>query len=72
VQDLYAQAMATVDEEESAALLAEAARLVAEDHAADWLYTGETITAVGAGVSGFPQDSINSRVDLAGVTVSSE
>jgi peptide/nickel transport system substrate-binding protein len=72
VQELYAQAMATVDEEESAALLAEAARLVSEDHAADWLYTGETITAVGAGVSGFPQDSINSRIDLASVTVSSE
>lgn len=72
VQALYAQALSTVDAEESAALLAEAARLVSEDHAADWLYTGATVTAVGAGVSGFPEDSINSRIDLAGVTVSSE
>lgn len=72
VQELYTQALATVDAEQSAALLAEAARLVSEDHAADWLYTGATITAVGAGISGFPQDSINSRIDLAGVTVSSE
>lgn len=72
VQALYAQALATVDPDESAELLAEAARIVSEDHAADWLYTGATITAVGPGVSGFPVDSINSRIDLAGVTVSTE
>ena len=56
--------------DESAELLAQAARLVSEDHAADWLYNGATITAVGAGVSGFPVDSINSRINLAEVTVS--
>jgi peptide/nickel transport system substrate-binding protein len=72
VQSLYAEALSTVDPDESAALLAEAARIVSEDHAADWLYNGATITAVGAGVSGFPVDSINSRINLAGVTVSSE
>ncbi|WP_309068365.1 ABC transporter substrate-binding protein [Microbacterium sp.] len=70
VQELYAEAMATVDADESAALLAEAARIVAEDHAADWLYTGETITAVGQGVTGFPVDSINSRIDLSPVALS--
>ncbi|MGP3535372.1 ABC transporter substrate-binding protein [Microbacterium sp. RD1] len=72
VQDLYAQALASTDEEESDALLAEAARIVSEDSAADWLYLGSTITAVGAGVSGFPVDSLNSRVDLAGVTVAAD
>ncbi|GAA5039331.1 ABC transporter substrate-binding protein [Microbacterium fluvii] len=72
VQSLYAQAMATVDPDESASLLAEAARIVADDDAADWLYTGQTITAVEAGIAGFPQDSINSRLNLADVTVSSE
>jgi peptide/nickel transport system substrate-binding protein len=72
VQELYAQALATVDPDQSADLLAQAARIVSEDHAADWLYNGETITAVRAGVAGFPEDSINSRIDLAGVTVSSE
>ncbi|QEW02544.1 ABC transporter substrate-binding protein [Microbacterium lushaniae] len=72
VQDLHAQAQVAVDPDESAELLAEAARIVSEDHAADWLYTGATITAVGDGVSGFPVDSVNSRIDLAGVTVSSE
>lgn len=70
VQSLYAQALAEVDADASAALLARAARLVSEDHAADWLYNGATITAVSPLVSGFPQDSINSRIDLAGVTVS--
>lgn len=68
VQELYAQARAELDPEASAELLAEAARIVSEDHAADWLYNGATLTALTAGVSGFPQDSINSRIDLAGVT----
>ncbi|MFT4260589.1 ABC transporter substrate-binding protein [Microbacterium sp.] len=72
VQELYARALATVDPDDSAELLAEAARIVSEDHAADWLYNGATITAVGPEVSGFPKDSINSRLDLAGVTVSAE
>jgi peptide/nickel transport system substrate-binding protein len=70
VQSLYAEAMAAVDPDESAKLLAQAARIVSEDSAADWLYNGATITAVGEGVSGFPKDSINSRINLAEVTVS--
>lgn len=69
VQALYAQAMATVDPTASAELLRQAARLVSQDHAADWLYNGVTITAVSPGVFGFPQDSINSRLDLSRVTV---
>ncbi len=69
VQKLYAQAQTEVDPEKSADLLAQAARIVSEDHAADWLYNGETLTAVSPLVSGFPQDSINSRIDLASVAV---
>ncbi len=72
VQDLYADALTEVDPDKSAELLAEAARIVSEDHAADWLYNGATITAVSPLVSGFPKDSINSRIDLAGVTVATE
>ncbi|MBO9625450.1 MAG: ABC transporter substrate-binding protein [Microbacterium sp.] len=71
VQKLYEQALAEVDPDASAKLLAQAARIVSEDHAADWLYNGETITAVSPLVSGFPKDSINSRINLAGVTVAS-
>ncbi|MEZ3159944.1 ABC transporter substrate-binding protein [Microbacterium sp. BWT-B31] len=70
VQDLYAQALATTDADESADLLKQAARIVSEDNAADWLYLGNTITAVGSGVSGFPVNSINVRLNLADVTVS--
>lgn len=72
VQSLYTKALETVDADESAKLLAQAAKIVSEDDAADWLYNAETITAVNRLVSGFPKDSINSRIDLAGVTVSSE
>lgn len=72
VQSLHAEALAEVDPDKSAELLAQAARIVSEEHAADWLYNGETITAVSPLVSGFPEDSINSRIDLAGVTVSVE
>ncbi|UNK69650.1 ABC transporter substrate-binding protein [Microbacterium sp. H1-D42] len=68
VQKLYAQSQAEIDPDKSADLLAKAARIVSEDHAADWLYTGETLTALIPGVSGFPEDSINSRINLAGVT----
>ncbi|MBO0980565.1 ABC transporter substrate-binding protein [Microbacterium sp. SD291] len=72
VQALYDRALAEVDPDESAKLLAEAAKIVSEDHAADWLYNGATITAVSPLVSGFPKDSINSRIDLSGVTVATE
>ncbi|WP_417508376.1 ABC transporter substrate-binding protein [Microbacterium sp.] len=72
VQKLYADALAETDPDESAKILAKAARLVSEDHAADWLYTGETITALRPTVSGFPEDSINSRINLAGVTVAAD
>ena len=72
VQRLYAEALTEVDPDASAELLAEAARLVSEDHAVDWLYNGATITAVSHEVTGFPKDSINSRINLAGVSVLSE
>ena len=68
VQQLYQQSQVEIDPDKSAELLAQAARIVSEDHAADWLYNGETLTALIAGVKGFPVDSINSRIDLAGVT----
>lgn len=68
VQDLYARSQAELDPEKSADLLKKAARIVSEDNAADWLYNGATLTASAPGVSGFPKDSINSRIDLAGVT----
>lgn len=70
VQRLYAAAEEAVDPDTSSSLLAQAARIVSEDHAADWLYNGATLTAVSPLVAGFPKESINSRINLAGVTVS--
>lgn len=71
VQDLYAQSQraATVDESEE--LLAEAARIVAEDAAADFLVNFRTVTAIRDGVTGFPTDDINSRLNVSGVQVAS-
>ncbi|KRA22319.1 peptide ABC transporter substrate-binding protein [Microbacterium sp. Root61] len=72
VQSLYAEALASTDEAETQKLLAEAARIVSEDHAADWLFLATPIAAVGTNVSGFPENSLNVRLPLAGATVSTE
>lgn len=69
VQKLYAQSQTELDAKKSAQLLSQAAEIVAKDAAADWLYEDETLTAVRPGVHGFPKESINSRLDLRGVTV---
>ncbi len=65
VQSLYAQSRAATDPAEAADLLAQAARIVAEDHAADWLYNGGTVVAVADGVTGFPTTNVNERLNLA-------
>lgn len=72
VQSLYTRALATTDEQQSSDLLAEAARIVAEEDAADWLFLSTPLTAVATNVADFPQNSLNVRLPLAGVTVSSE
>jgi peptide/nickel transport system substrate-binding protein len=65
VQELYAQALASTDDDEAAALLADAARIVSEDMAADWLYNWASIVAVGTNITGMPADNVNARIDLA-------
>ena len=65
VQRLYAESISTTDADESAELLSEAARIVAEDHAADWLYNGASVVAVAAEVSGMPSTNVNERLNLA-------
>ncbi|MFN3948695.1 ABC transporter substrate-binding protein [Microbacterium sp.] len=72
VQSLYAESLATTDEQESSDLLAEAARIVSDDDAADWLFLSTPLTAVGTNVANFPKNSLNVRLPLAGVTVASE
>ncbi|NTW41738.1 MAG: ABC transporter substrate-binding protein [Cellulomonadaceae bacterium] len=69
VQDLVAQASVATSAETADELLAQAARLVSQDAAADWLTNFRTLTAVSTSVHGFPTDFINARLDVTGVTV---
>ncbi|QTV79432.1 ABC transporter substrate-binding protein [Microbacterium sp. NIBRBAC000506063] len=69
VQDLYAEALRQSDLDAAAALLARAARIVSEDHAADWLFTVTSVNAVRPGVIDFPDALTNARLDLRDVTV---
>ncbi|MGZ0711362.1 ABC transporter substrate-binding protein (plasmid) [Coraliomargarita sp. W4R53] len=65
VQELYAESLAATDEAEAAELLQEAARIVSEDSAADWLYTGASVAAVGTNISGMPSINVNERLNVA-------
>ncbi|WP_084635210.1 ABC transporter substrate-binding protein [Propionicicella superfundia] len=69
VQKLYAESQVATSTETSSDLLAQAAKIVSEDAAADWLINFRTVTAVRAGVEGFPTDQINNRLDVSTVTV---
>ncbi|GAB2520831.1 ABC transporter substrate-binding protein [Paramicrobacterium agarici] len=69
VQKLYAESVRATDPETAEQKLADAARIVAEDHAADWLYDALTLTAIAEGITGFPTDSPNARLDLSSLAV---
>ncbi len=70
VQELFAQSITAVDEQEAAQLLAEAARIVSEDAAADWLFNGASVVAVGSNIAGMPSVNVNERLNLAELTKS--
>ncbi|GAA1956711.1 ABC transporter substrate-binding protein [Microbacterium aquimaris] len=70
VQELYAQSVAATDPAEAEQLLAEAARIVSEDAAADWLYNGASVLAVGTNISHMPSTNVNERLNLAEITKS--
>ncbi len=72
VQALYAESVAATDDAEAASLLAEAARIVSEDHAADWLYNGASVLAVSTAVAGLPTVNVNERLNVAEVVKSAE
>lgn len=65
VQRLYAESLAATDPEESADLLAQAARIVSEDAAGDWLFNGASVVAVGTNITGVPSINVNERLNLA-------
>ncbi|WP_347346488.1 ABC transporter substrate-binding protein [Microbacterium sp.] len=65
VQRLYKESLAATDEAKAADLLAQAARIVSEDMAADWLFNGASVVASTADISGMPADNVNERLNLA-------
>ncbi|MBF4586294.1 ABC transporter substrate-binding protein [Curtobacterium sp. VKM Ac-2887] len=69
VQSLYAESIAATDEDAKVDALRKAAKIVSEDAAGEWLYTATEITAVRTGVTGFPVDGGNSRLDLSKLAV---
>ncbi|KQM13992.1 peptide ABC transporter substrate-binding protein [Plantibacter sp. Leaf171] len=69
VQALAAEARTATDPATADAKLREAAALVSNDHAADWLYTAITLTVVRDGVTGFPTDFVSEHLDLSDVAV---
>lgn len=69
VQELYGKATTATSESEYADLLKQAARIVSQDAAADWLYNPTPTIAVRKGVSGAPTDSTSSRLNLTQVRI---
>ncbi|ALJ21231.1 ABC transporter substrate-binding protein [Microbacterium sp. No. 7] len=72
VQRLYAESLTATDADAAADLLKQAARIVSEDHAADWLFNGASVVAVGTHISGVPSVNVNERLNLAELAKSSE
>ncbi|MBT2503353.1 ABC transporter substrate-binding protein [Curtobacterium sp. ISL-83] len=69
VQALYAKSVAATNQSDKDAALQQAAKIVSEDAAGEWLYTATSITAVRKGVTGVPFDGTNSRLDLSKLAV---
>lgn len=66
---LYNQAIAETDAARANELIAQAARVVANDAPAKWLINYTPTNAIGTNVSGFPQMNTNSRINLDGVSI---
>jgi peptide/nickel transport system substrate-binding protein len=70
VQALYAESLAATDPTVVDEKLQQAAKIVADDAPADWLYTATTLTAIHSGITGFPTSSTSARLDLANLAKS--
>lgn len=70
VQKLYQDAVSATNDQQASDDLAKAAKIVSEDMAADWLYNGQSVVAVGTDITGMPVDNVNSRIDLAHIAKS--
>ena len=70
VTKLYNEGVAATSDKERDAKFAEAAKLVSEDAAADWLFNYRTTTATAKGVEGFPFNLNQTVLPLYNVTYS--
>ncbi len=70
VQALYEKSLGELTPDAAAADLRQAARIVSDDMAADWLYNGASVVAIGRSIGGMPTTNVNERLDLAQLTKS--
>lgn len=70
VQTLFAEAQTALTPDDAAAKLQEAAKIVAEDAPAEWLYVAVGNTAVAKTVTGVPTDFVNARLNVTKLAVS--
>ncbi|WP_241095545.1 MULTISPECIES: ABC transporter substrate-binding protein [unclassified Leucobacter] len=69
VTRLMQESINSLDPKAADELIAEAARIVADDAPAKWVYNYTPSNAVGTHVLGFPESNTNSRINLEGVTI---
>jgi len=72
VQQLYQDSLSATSDEEAAAALKKAARIVSEDMAADWVYNGASVVAVGTNITGMPSVNVNERLNLSELAKSTQ
>ncbi|GAA3767682.1 ABC transporter substrate-binding protein [Microbacterium kribbense] len=70
VQDLYQKSLSATTDERAADFLKQAAKIVSEDMAADWVYNGASVVAVGTNITGMPSANVNERMNLAEISKS--
>jgi peptide/nickel transport system substrate-binding protein len=69
VQSLYADSLTATTNAQKVSDLQQAAKIVSDDAAGEWLFTATNITAIRSGVTGFPTNSTSARLDLSNLAV---
>ncbi|MHC9043164.1 ABC transporter substrate-binding protein [Microbacterium saperdae] len=69
VDELYAESQRATDAETQADLLAQAARIVAEDSPADWTSASTSLLVLDSRIDGFPTNDLSARLNVTDVKV---
>jgi peptide/nickel transport system substrate-binding protein len=70
VQQLYQESLGATTDEAAAGYLRQAARIVSEDMAADWVYNGASVLGVAIDITGVPSVNVNERLNVAEIAKS--